>query len=49
MSTTIPSGEGLRAVLGPRDLRLFTLCAVATAASAVTDLVDVGRVVPFVV
>ena len=49
MSTTIPSGEGLRAVLGPRDLRLFALCTVATAASAVTDLVDVGRVVPFVV
>ena len=36
-------------MLGPRDLRLFGLCTLATVAAAVTDVVDAGRVVPFVV
>jgi Ca2+:H+ antiporter len=49
MSPAIAPAGGLRSALGPRDLRLFALCAVATAASAVTALVDVGSVVPFVV
>jgi Ca2+:H+ antiporter len=43
-----PTGS-LRSALGPRDLRLFGLCAVATVAAAVTDVVDAGRVLPFVV
>jgi len=49
VSTTTAPSPGLRAALAPRDLRLFAICAVATAASALTDAVDVGRVVPFVV
>ena len=49
MSTTLPPASGLRAALGPRDFRLFGLCLAATVASAVTDVVDVGAVVPFVV
>ena len=49
MSTTTAPSPGLRAALAPRDLRLFAICAVATAASALTDAVDVGRVIPFVV
>ena len=49
MSTSIAQSGGLRAALGPRDLRLFALCAVGTVASALTDVFDVGAVVPFVV
>ncbi|HEY6796856.1 MAG TPA: calcium/proton exchanger [Kineosporiaceae bacterium] len=49
MPTAVAPPTGLRAALGPRDLTLFVLCALATAASAVTAAVDVGAVVPFVV
>jgi Ca2+:H+ antiporter len=41
--------RGLRDLLAPRDYRLLGLCALATVAAAVTDIVDVGSVVPFVV
>ena len=49
MSTSIAEPGGLRAALGPRDLRLFALCVAGTAASALTDAFDVGAVLPFAV
>src|SRR4051794_41915444 len=47
-SVATPTG-GLRGAIGPSDLRLFGLSAAGMAASFVTDVIDVGRVVPFVV
>ena len=47
-SVATPAG-GLRGAIGPSDLRLFGLCAAGLAASFATDVIDVGRVVPFVV
>src|SRR3954454_7303726 len=47
-SVATPAG-GLRGAIGPSDLRLFGLSAAGMAASFVTDVIDVGRVVPFVV
>src|SRR3954453_6810869 len=44
-----PPAGGPRGAIGPSDLRLFGLSAAGMAASFVTDVIDVGRVVPFVV
>jgi Ca2+:H+ antiporter len=49
VSTTTAAPAGLRATLRPNDLRLFALCLAGTVASALTAVVDVGSVVPFVV